>query len=76
MGFLTQQYVLSHIDLYLKPRKEVPGIPYHGLNILKSIPHPEKKLVNSPKVNHNQKALYHQNLNTLKFHKSIPFLFN
>ena len=59
-GFLTQQYVLSHIDLYLKPRKEVPGIPYHGLNILKSIPHPEKKLVNSPKFNHNQKALYHQ----------------
>ena len=38
--FLTQQYVLSHIDLYLRPRKEVPGIPYHGLNILKSIPYP------------------------------------
>ena len=59
--FLTQQYMLSHIDLYLKPRKEAPGIPYHGLSILKNIPQPEKILVNSPKFNHNQKALYHQN---------------
>ena len=48
--FLTKHYVLSHIDLYLRPRKEVPGIPYHGLNILKSIPYALKEIGKFTKI--------------------------